>query len=134
MPTELRLLLAALGIALAGCETSGTESPGVQTTGVSAQPTQIGGVVTLKLSDPGGASEPWRVQRQLLRTWPAVRSCEAQKMSFVGFHLGRVEGLGLVTPSGTSPVIEVESVECMSTRELRNLRNLSSDPMEEANP
>ena len=57
-----------------------------------------------------------------------MRSCEAQKMSFVGFHIGRVEGLGLVTPSGTSPIIEVELVECMSTRELRNLRTLSRDP------
>jgi hypothetical protein len=100
---------------------------GLLTTGVFAQPTQIGGVVTLKLSDPGGASEPWRVQRQLLRTWPGMQSCEAQKMSFMGFHIGRVEGLGLVTPSGTSPIVEVESVECMPTRELRNLRNLSRD-------
>jgi hypothetical protein len=62
-----------------------------------------------------------------------MRSCEAQKMSFIGFHIGRVEGLGLVTPSGTSPIIEVESVQCMSTRELRNLRNLWSDPVEEDN-
>ena len=60
-----------------------------------------------------------------------MRSCEAQKMSFVGFQIGRVEGLGLVTPSGTSPIIEFESVECMSIRELRNLRNLASDPGEE---
>jgi hypothetical protein len=134
MATEFRFLLAVVGIALAGCETSGTELPGVQTTGAFAQTTQIGGVATLKLSDPGGASEPWRVQRQLLRTWPAMRSCETQKTSFAGFHVGRVEGLGLVTPSGTSPIVEVESVECMSTRELRNLRNLSSDPIEEENP
>jgi hypothetical protein len=127
MATEFRLLFAVVGIALAGCETSGTESPGAQPTGASAQTPPIGGVVTLKLSDPGGASEPWRVQRQLLRTWPAMRGCEAQKTSFAGFHIGRVEGLGLVTPSGTSPVVEVESVECMPTRELQNLRNLSQD-------
>jgi hypothetical protein len=79
--------------------------------------TQIGGIITLKLSDPGGKSEPWRVQRQLLRTWPAMRSCETQKMSFIGFHIGRVEGFGLITPSGTSPIIEVESVECFTIRE-----------------
>ena len=119
MSAKRRFLLAVAGMAT---------SLGLLTTGASAQTTQIGGVVTLKLSDPGGASEPWRVQRQLLRTWPAKRSCEAQKMSFVGFHIGRAEGLGLVTPSGTSPIIEVESVECMSTRELRNLRNFSRDP------
>jgi hypothetical protein len=87
--------------------------------------TQFGGVVTLKLSDPGGASEPWRVQRQLLRTWPRMESCESQKMSFMGFHIGRVEGFGLITPSGTSPIIEVETVECMTIRELRSRRNLS---------
>ena len=116
---SMRLLLfAAVGMAA---------SLGLLSAGAFAQTTQIGGVITLKLSDPGGKSEPWRVQRRLLRTWPAMRSCEAQKMSFVGFHIGRVEGLGLVTPSGTSPTIEVESVECMSTRELRNLRNLSTD-------
>jgi hypothetical protein len=86
------------------------------TTGAVAQ-TQVGGIITLKLSDPGGASKPWRVQRQLLRTWPGMRSCEAQKMSFVGFHIGRVEGFGLITPSGTSPIIEVESVECFTLRE-----------------
>jgi hypothetical protein len=118
MGANCKLLLTAVGVAAA---------LGLSTAGAFAQ-TQIGGVVTLKLSDPGGKSEPWRVQRQLLRTWPGMRSCEAQKMSFVGFHIGRVEGLGLVTPSGTSPIIEVESVECMSTRELRNLRNLSRDP------
>jgi hypothetical protein len=54
-------------------------------------------------------------------------SCERQKMSFMGFHIGRIEGFGLVTPSGTSPVIEVETVECMTIRELRSLRNLPRD-------
>ena len=87
--------------------------------------TKFGGVVTLKLSDPGGVSEPWRVQRQLLRTWPRMESCESQKMSFNGFHIGRVEGLGLITPTGTSPIVEVESVECMTIRELRNLPRAS---------
>ena len=87
--------------------------------------TQFGGVVTLKLSDPGGLREPWRVQRQLLRTWPRMESCESQKMSFMGFHIGRVEGIGLITPSGTSPIVEVESVECMTIRELRSRGNLS---------
>jgi hypothetical protein len=87
--------------------------------------TQFGGVVTLKLSDPGGKSEPWRVQRQLLRSWPRMESCESQKMSFRGFHIGRVEGIGLITPSGTSPIVEVETVECMTIRELRSGRNLS---------
>jgi hypothetical protein len=118
MSAILKFLLAVAGIAT---------SLGLLTTVAFAQTTQIGGIITLKLSDPGGASEPWRVQRQLLRTWPGLRSCEAQKMSFNRFHIGRVEGLGLITPSGTSPFIEVESVECMSTRELRNLRNLSRD-------
>jgi hypothetical protein len=89
--------------------------------------TQFGGVVTLKLSDPGGASQPWRVQRQLLRTWPRMESCESQKTSFMGFHIGRVEGLGLITPSGTSPIVEVESVECMTIRELRSLLSRGSD-------
>jgi hypothetical protein len=116
--TSRNLLLAVVGMA----------APlGLLTTVAFAQTTQIGGVVTLKLSDPGGASEPWRVQRQLLRTWPGMRSCENQKMSFMAFHIGRVEGLGLVTPSGTSPIVEVESVECMTIRELRDLRNLSQD-------
>jgi hypothetical protein len=116
--TKRKRLLAVVGI---------VSSLGLLTTGALAQ-TQIGGIITLKLSDPGGASEPWRVQRQLLRTWPGMQSCEAQKMSFMGFHIGRVEGLGPVTPSGTSPIVEVESVECMPVRELRNLRNLSTDP------
>jgi hypothetical protein len=48
-------------------------------------------------------------------------------MSFRGFHIGRVEGFGLITPSGTSPVIDVGWVECMPIRELRNLRSLSKD-------
>jgi hypothetical protein len=116
--TKRKRLLAVVGI---------VTSLGLLTTGALAQ-TQIRGIITLKLSDPGGASEPWRVQRQLLRTWPGMRSCEAQKMSFNRFHIGRVEGFGLITPSGTSPIIEVEAVECMPVRELRNLRNLSTDP------
>jgi hypothetical protein len=107
MSSIRRLLVAVAGIAA---------SLGMLTTGVFAQ-TQIGGIITLKLSDPGGASEPWRVQRQLLRTWPAMRSCEAQKMSFVAFHIGRVEAIGLITPSGTSPIVKVEKVECFTIRE-----------------
>jgi hypothetical protein len=107
MSSERKLLLAVVGIAA---------SLGLLTTSALAQ-THIGGIITLKLSDPLGASEPWRVQRQLLRTWPGMRSCEAQKMSFAGFHIGRVEGFGLITPSGTSPIIEVESVERFTIRE-----------------
>jgi hypothetical protein len=57
-----------------------------------------------------------------------MESCETQKMSFNGFHIGRVEGLGLITPSGTSPIVEVEMVECMTVRELRDLRNRPRDP------
>jgi hypothetical protein len=54
-----------------------------------------------------------------------MESCESQKMSFMGFHIGRVEGLGLITPGGTSPIVEVETVECMTIRESRNRRNLA---------
>jgi hypothetical protein len=107
MEANCKLLLTLLGMAAL---------LGLLTTGAFAQ-TQIGGIITLKLSDPGGLSEPWRVQRQLLRSWQGMRSCEAQKMSFVGFHIGRVEGFGLITPSGTSPIIEVESVECITLKE-----------------
>jgi hypothetical protein len=110
-----KLLLAAIGMAawLA-----------LPTTAAFGQ-TQFGALVILKLSDPGGVSEPWRVQRQSLRTWPRMESCESQKMSFMGFHIGRVEGLGLITPGGTSPIVEVETVECMTIRELRSRRNLA---------
>jgi hypothetical protein len=107
MGANCKLLLTAVGMAAA---------LGLSTTGTFAQ-TQIGGIITLKLSDPGGKSKPWRFQRQLLRSWQGMRSCEAQKMSFIGFHIGWVEGFGLITPSGTSPVIEVESVECITLRE-----------------
>ena len=118
MAANRPLLLAVVGMAA---------SLALPTTAAFGQ-TQFGGVITLKLSDPGGASDPWRVQRQLLRTWPRKESCESQKMSFMGFHIGGVEGLGLVTPSGTSPIVEVETVECMTIRELRNLRNLPRAP------
>ena len=117
MSVSRQLLLAVVGSAAALV---------LPTTGALAQ-TQFGGIVTLKLSDPGGASEPWRVQRRLLRTWPRMESCESQKTSFSGFHIGRVEGFGLVTPSGTSPTVEVETVECMTIRELRSRPNLPSD-------
>jgi hypothetical protein len=73
-------------------------------------------MVTLKLTDPAGG-EPWRVQRQLLRTFSTMRECEGQKESFIGFHVGQVEGHGLVTASGASPVVEVESIECFTVRE-----------------
>jgi hypothetical protein len=115
MSAYRQLLLAVVGMAA---------TLGLLTTSALSQ-TQIGGIVTLKLTDPGGLSEPWRVQRQTLRSWPRMESCESQKMSFVGFHIGRAEGIGLITPSGTSPVIEVESVECMTIRELRSRRNLA---------
>ena len=87
-------------------------------TSASAQlPPEVGAIVTLKLTDPGGASEPWRVQRQLLRTWTTMESCETQKQGFIGYHIGEVQGYGLVTPSGTSPVVEVEMVECFVKRQ-----------------
>lgn len=102
-----KIALGALGGAMA---LGALPAPG-------AAQTQIGGMATIKLSDPEGGSEPLRVQRQLLRTWPRMESCENQKMSFIGFHIGQVEGFGLVTPSGKSPLIEVESVECFTIRE-----------------
>jgi hypothetical protein len=74
------------------------------------------GMVTLKLTDPGGG-EPWRVQRQLLRTFSTMQECEMQKESFIGFHVGQVERHGLVTASGVSPVVEVESIECFPVLE-----------------
>jgi hypothetical protein len=76
----------------------------------------VGGMVTLKLTDPAGG-EPWRVQRRLLRTFSTTRECEQQKESFIGFHVGQVESQGLVTASGASPVVEVESIECFTVRE-----------------
>jgi hypothetical protein len=76
----------------------------------------VGGMVTLKLTDPAGG-EPWRIQRQLLRTFSTTQECEGQKESFIGFHVRQVEGHGLVTASGASPVVEVESIECFTIRE-----------------
>jgi hypothetical protein len=74
-----------------------------------------GGMVTITLTDPAGG-EPWRVQRQLLRTFSSERECENLKERFVGFHIGRVEGFGLVTASGDAPRVEVESIECFPAR------------------
>jgi hypothetical protein len=76
----------------------------------------VGGMVTLKLTDPGGG-EPWRVQRRLLRTLSTMQECEMQKNSFIGFHVSQVERHGLVTASGAPPVVEVESIECFMVRE-----------------
>ena len=76
----------------------------------------VGGMVTLKLTDPGGG-EPWRIQRRLLRTFSTMQECEMQKNSFIGFHVGQVERHGLVTASGAPPVVEVRSIECFTVRE-----------------
>jgi hypothetical protein len=46
------------------------------------------------------------------------------RVSFVRFHIGSVESIGLLTPSGTSPIIEVESVECV-TRTCRSPSSIS---------
>ena len=75
-----------------------------------------GGMVTLKLTDPGGG-EPWRIQRRLLRTFSTMQECEEQKASFIDVHVRRVQGHGLVTASGARPVVEVESIECFTVRE-----------------
>jgi hypothetical protein len=53
-----KLRLAAIGIAAWFA---------LPTTAAFGQ-TEFGALVILKLSDPGGVSEPWRVQRQSLRT------------------------------------------------------------------
>lgn len=76
----------------------------------------VGGIITLKLTDPAGG-EPWRTQRELLRTFSSLQECENQKNSFSGFHVGRVERHGLVTASGAAPLVEVESIECFTLRE-----------------
>ena len=75
----------------------------------------VGGMVTLTLTDPGGG-EPWRIQRRLLRTFSTMQECEMQKNSFIGFHVGQVEGHGLITASGAPPVVKVESIECFPVR------------------
>lgn len=76
----------------------------------------VGGMVTLKLSDPAGG-EAWRVQRELLRTFSSLQECENQKNSFSNFHIGRIERHGLVTASGAAPLVEIESIECFTMRE-----------------
>jgi hypothetical protein len=76
----------------------------------------VGGMVTLKLTDPGGG-EPWRIQRRLLRTFSTLQECEEQKESFIGVHVRSVERQGLVTASGAPPVVEVEAIECFTVRE-----------------
>jgi hypothetical protein len=76
----------------------------------------VGGMVTLKLTDPAGG-EPWRIQRRLLRTFSTTQACETQKESFIGFHVGQVQRHGLITASGAPPVVEVESIECFTVRE-----------------
>jgi hypothetical protein len=76
----------------------------------------VGGMVTLKLTDPGGG-EPWRIQRRLLRTFSTMQDCENQKESFIDLHVRRVEGHGLMTASGAPAVVEVESIECFTVRE-----------------
>jgi hypothetical protein len=79
--------------------------------------TQFGGIATLKLSDPGGASEPWRIQHRLLRTFSTMQDCENQKENFIDLRVRRVEGHDLITANGASPVVEVESIECFTIRE-----------------
>jgi len=64
-----------------------------------------------------GGGEPWRIQRRLLRTFSTMEECEEQKESFIGVHVRRVEGHGLVTASGALPVVEVDSIECFIVRE-----------------
>jgi hypothetical protein len=76
----------------------------------------VGGMVTLKLTDPAGG-EPWRIQRRLLRTFSTMQECDLQKESFIGFHVRQVEGHGLITASGAAPVVEVESIECFMVGE-----------------
>lgn len=75
----------------------------------------VGGMVTLKLTDPAGG-EPWRIQRRLLRTFSTLAECEEQKESFISVHVRRVEGHGLMTASGAAPVVTVESIECFMLR------------------
>lgn len=84
--------------------------------GASAQSkAAYGGMVTITLSDPAGG-EPWRVQRQLLRTFSSEQECENLKDRFIAFHIGRVEGFGLVTASDAATLIEVEPIECFRAR------------------
>jgi hypothetical protein len=87
------------------------------TSALAQQPSQVGAIVTVKLTDPDDPDDAWRVQRQLLRTWATMQSCENQKQAFVDYHLGEVQGYGLVTPSGKSPLVEIEKIECFSIRE-----------------
>ena len=84
---------------------------------IAQLPPQVGAIVTLSVTDPGGASEPWQVQRRLLRTWTTTSACENEKMKFIGYQIGQVDGYGLIAPSGQSPVIKVESVDCFTIKE-----------------
>ena len=86
------------------------------TVGRAQSKAAVGGMVTLKLTDPGGG-EPWRIQRRLLRTFSTMQECEEQKESFIDVHVRRVQAHGLVTASGAPPVVEVESIECFTVRE-----------------
>jgi hypothetical protein len=108
MSESLRLAIAIAGFT-ASVALMGTDAP-AQTKAA------VGGMVTLKLTDPAGG-EPWQIQRRLLRTFSTMGECEEQKESFIGLHVRRVEGHGLITASGAPPVVEVDSIECFMVRE-----------------
>ena len=44
----------------------------------------VGGMVTLKLTDPGGG-EPWRIQRRLLRTFRRCRNARCRRIASSAF-------------------------------------------------
>lgn len=46
----------------------------------------------------------------------AMQACEGRKEILIGFHVGRIEGHGLVTASGASPVVKAESIKCFTVR------------------
>jgi hypothetical protein len=87
----------------------------VATAALAQSKAAVGGMVALKLTDPAGG-EPWRVQRRLLRTFSTTQECENRKESFISFHVSQVQRHGLMSASGTPPVIEVESIECFTVR------------------
>ena len=76
----------------------------------------VGGMVTLKLTDPGGG-EPWRIQRRLLRTFSTMQACETQKKASSAFTWVRSNAMAWSPQVAHRRSSRSNSIECFTVRE-----------------
>ena len=72
--------------------------------------------IEISLTDPDTSNVMYAYRLSSL-SWADIKDCERQKGNTTNYHVAAVERYGLINANGKPPMLKVESIICVNTRE-----------------